>query len=383
MLKGVEPAAAKASPPSPRLRRGKKIAVAMSGGVDSSVAAALLKKEGYDVIGVFMQFWFPKGEEYGENRCCSLESWNEAKEVATILSIPIHKLNVGKEFKSTVVDEFLKSYQAGRTPNPCVNCNKFIKFDLLWKKVRAVWDVDYLATGHYSRLKPEFSISNFQFSNKRTITKLLRGKDSNKDQSYFLYNLNQKVLPHLLFPVGEYAKPEVRRLAKRFGLPVHNKRDSQEICFVGRSHYDFLKRYLKLKSGDIVDLAGKKLGQHQGLSLYTIGQRTGLGLAGGPWYVSGFDRRKNQLIVTRDQKNSAIFCKELVAKKLNWIGEAPKLPLKCQCQIRYRSKAVLCTVSKLKAGVKVTFSRKQRAIAPGQSVVFYKGQEVLGGGVIY
>jgi tRNA-uridine 2-sulfurtransferase len=346
-----------------------KVVVAMSGGVDSAVAAALLKKEGYDVVGVFMQFWFPKGEIYGENRCCSLESFNEAKKVADTLDIPLHKLNVGKSFKEKVVDEFLKLYRSGKTPNPCVTCNKFIKFDLLLKHARTIWGADYLATGHYARLQ-------------KTKPSLLRGKDKNKDQSYFLYNLKKKDLPHLLFPVGGYTKSEIRQVAKKLKLSVHSKSDSQEICFVGNSHYDFLKKYLKLKGGNIIDERGNILGEHSGLPLYTIGQRTGLGLAGGPWYVCGFNRRKNELTVTRDQAKSDIFSNELKCVSVNWIGGKPKLPLKCQAQIRYRTKPVNCNVFNVSGGLKVVFSSKQRAIMPGQSIVFYRGQEVLGGGVI-
>lgn len=347
----------------------------MSGGVDSSVAAAILKNQGYEVFGVFMQFWFPVGLKYGENTCCSLESFNQALEVADILGIKLYKLNVGQEFKDLVVDEFLAQYRAGRTPNPCVSCNKFIKFDLLLKKVRGMFDADYLATGHYV-------IKTKKQKNKKTVYDLLRGKDVNKDQSYFLYNLNQKNLKYLLFPVGDYSKFEVRKMAKKFKLPVHDKHDSQEICFVGNSHYEFLNKYLDLQPGEIINESGGVLGQHGGLPFYTIGQRSGLGLSGGPWYVVGFDYKKNQLLVTKDQKQSEIFGRQLICHKVNWVADQPDLPIKCRAQIRYRGAAEGCVVEKSGRKLKVSFSRPQRAIAPGQSVVFYQGQKVLGGGVI-
>ena len=372
-------------------KKKAKVVVAMSGGVDSAVAAALLKKQGYEVIGVFMQFWFPTGVVYGENRCCSLESFNLAKETADILGLKIHKLNFGQEFKEKVVDEFLKDYGQFKTPNPCVACNKFIKFDSLLKKALMIFEADFLATGHYALVK-----KTRKQENKKTKIQynLLRPKDKNKDQSYFLYNLKQDQLKHLLFPLAGYKKEEVRKLAKKFKLPVSTRKDSQEICFVGDSHYNFLSRYLKLKPGKIVTFkkshparGGDKggwevLGQHKGLSLYTIGQRTGLGLAGGPWYVVGFNKNKNFLIVTKDQNQSKIFSKSLKCHRVGWINAEPKFPLKCQAQIRYRGQAQKCVVRKKNNILTVEFFKSQRAIAPGQSVVFYSGREVLGGGVI-
>ncbi len=349
-----------------------RVLVAMSGGVDSSVAAALLKKQGYEVIGAFMQFWFPSGETYGENRCCSLESFNEAAAVAKSLDIPIYKLNFGKEFKKQIVDEFLAAYRAGQTPNPCVACNKFIKFDLLWKKAKVLFDVDYLATGHYVSIEAG-----------RGKYKMIRSKDKNKDQSYFLYNLDQTQLKHLLFPLGGYKKEKVRQLAKKLNFGVHDKKDSQEVCFVGSSHNQFLKKYLKLKSGKIVDEKGATLGDHQGLALYTAGQRSGLGLSGGPWYVCGKDLKTNKLIVTKSEKSSAVYGKELICDSVNWLSGKVKLPLKCQAQVRYHGVPANCLVEKYsKDKLKVTFVKSQRAIVPGQSVVFYSGQELLGGGII-
>jgi len=352
----------------------------MSGGVDSSVAAALLKKQGYEVVGVFMQFWFPAGETYGENRCCSLESYNEARAVASRIGIPIYKVNFGRQFKKAIVDDFLRQYAAGRTPNPCVSCNKFIKFDLLLKYARTVFEADYLATGHY------ISIKNYELRIKDKIStsyKLFRAKDINKDQTYFLYNLKRSQLKHLLFPLGDYNKEQVRMLAKKMKLPVHAKPDSQEICFVGQSHYGFLKKYLKLKPGKIIDSQTKKiLGEHQGLPLYTRGQRSGIGLSGGPWYVAGFDRKKNNLLVTKNPAKSDLLNNELNCSQVNWIGTEPKFPLNCQAQIRYRGRPAACRVEKKGRTYLVKFTIGQRAIMPGQSVVFYKGNELLGGGVI-
>ncbi|MFA5029481.1 MAG: tRNA 2-thiouridine(34) synthase MnmA [Patescibacteria group bacterium] len=367
----------------------EKVVVAMSGGVDSSVAAALLKKQDYEVVGVFMQFWFPLSRQgqaeagsftknktiqssintkvYEENRCCSLRSWNEAQQVARILDFPVRKVNFGRQFKKLIVDEFLREYRLGRTPNPCVACNKFIKFDLLLKYARTVFGADYLATGHYA------SLVSF---------KLGRPKDRQKDQTYFLYNLKQAQLKHLLFPLGNYTKNEVRKLAKKFKLPVFDKPDSQEICFVGQSHYDFLKKYLRLQPGKIISNQGKILRTHQGLPLYTLGQRSGLGLSGGPWYVAEMDYKKNRLVVTKKEKQSAIFRKELVAQKVNWLFGEPKFPLICQAQIRYHARSASCLVKKQDQKIVVEFRQKQRAIMPGQSVVFYQGDELLGGGVI-
>jgi tRNA-uridine 2-sulfurtransferase len=350
----------------------KKVVVAMSGGVDSSVAAALLKQQGYDVIGVFMQFWYPSGESYGENRCCSLESYHEARAVANVLNIPIHKINFGRQFKKLIVDEFLKEHKSGRTPNPCVACNKFIKFDLLLKYAKTVFGADYLATGHYVKL-----------THNKSGYKLSRPKDKAKDQTYFLYNLKQEQLKHLLFPLAGYQKEQVRDLAKKLKLAVHAKKDSQEICFVGASREDFLKRYLKLKPGKIVDTKGDELGIHRGLPLYTVGQRTGLGLSGGPWYVAQINLKENKLIVTKNAKDKLLGNKEIKCEKISWINSEPqKFPTKCSAQIRYRSKAELCRIEKNGKSFKVIFTKPQHAPAIGQSIVFYEKNQLLGGGVI-
>ncbi len=320
-----------------------KIIVAMSGGVDSSVAAALLKRAGFNVSGVFIELY---------DLPCLREAEKRAKRVAKALKVPLRVLDLRKEFKKEVIDYFLAEYRAGRTPNPCIVCNKKIKFNF----------GGWMATGHYVR---------------RVGSKLLQARDKEKDQSYFLWQLAQKQLKHILFPNGHYTKPEIRKLAKEFKLPVFETPESQEVCFVQKTTEQFLSRYIKRKPGYIIDVKGKVLGQHQGLLFYTIGQRKGIGLSGGPFWVLKKDLKKNLLIVTKKEKD--LLRKELTFKNVNWIsGKAPKLPLKVKAKIRYRSALSPATVYKNK----VIFNRPQRAITPGQSVVFYRGEELLGGGVI-
>ena len=348
----------------------------MSGGVDSSVAATLLKEAGFDVIGIFMKFWNPStslrtsllrsSEQDSGNRCCSVESEKLARLVADQIKIPFYVLNVEKEFKKIVVDYFLKEYKAGNTPNPCVVCNKEIKFGILIDKALKL-GADFVATGHYARMKNK---------------KLLKGKDKNKDQSYFLWQLNQKQLSKVLFPVGNYTKTEVRKLAKKFNLPTAQTPESQEVCFIDDSANNFLKKYLKTKPGNIIDINGKTLGKHQGLWFYTIGQRKGLEIPQGPWYVVSKDFKKNILVVSKNEKD--LLKKELVAKDVNWIfDKEPKLPINAEIKIRYKSSFAKAKITKYKKNsVKIIFEKPQTAITPGQSVVFYKDQELLGGGII-
>lgn len=357
----------------------KKVAIAMSGGVDSSVAAALLKKQGYDLVGIFMHFWAEESEieksiHQFENKCCSLESQEDARKVAEKLGFPFYTLNFAQQFKKEVVDCFLREYGQGRTPNPCIVCNKKIKFDLLLKSILSL-KVDYLATGHYVRI-----------GNRKDRYQLLKAKDKGKDQSYFLYNLGQEQLKYLLFPVGKYSKKEVRKLAKKFDLPVAHKKDSQEICFIPeKTHNPFLKRHLKLIKGPIITTEGKKVGQHQGLPLYTIGQRKDIGVGEiGPFYVIGSDYKNNALIVTSNPRDPLLFKKELMIEDVNWIsGKEPNIPLKAEVKIRYRHPAVKA-ILKEKRGNRwlIEFKEAQRAVTPGQSAVIYQGKQVLGGGVI-
>jgi len=372
----------------------------MSGGVDSSVATALLKEAGFDVIGVFMKFWMAPEKDglVGVwNRCCSPEAEARARKVAEILKIPFYVFNFEKEFKEKIVNYFLDGYKKGITPNPCVVCNKEIKFGLLLEKVLAL-DCDSVATGHYARVKNSLNFTIVKNSEK---VRLFRGKDKLKDQSYFLWMLNQEQLRRILFPIGDYTKVEVRAMAKKFKLPLLSIPESMEICFIQTTINDFLKRYLKEKPGKIVCLTGnvkrkkKVVGKHQGLAFYTIGQRKGIGLPEGPYYVLDKDLKKNLLIVTKNEKD--LFKKELVAKNVNWIsGKEPKLPLKVKAKIRYRHQPALAKIAKnpegkpsasYGAGLKpktyhLKFEKPQRAITPGQSVVFYQNDELLGGGII-
>jgi len=349
----------------------------MSGGVDSSVAAHILKKQGHELIGVFLHFW--KDSDMGgggriENKCCSLEALMDARRVCRKIGMPLYTTNFSEEFKENVVDNFLSEYARGNTPNPCVQCNRFVKLGLLIKKAREL-GFDYVASGHYvsnEKHKEEF--------------KLYRGKDENKDQSYFLYTLNQERLQRLIFPLGKYTKDKVRQMAEKAGLPVAQKSESQEICFItGKSHNKFLEKYLKLKKGSIKTFDDKVRGEHKGLPLYTIGQRRGIEIGGtGPFYACKMNYKTNTLYVVDDVDDKRLFSDNLKAKDVNWIsGIEPKLPFKCEAVIRYRHKPVACEILKNKRGVyEVKFNKDQRAITPGQSVVFYNKDEVLGGGII-
>ena len=339
----------------------------MSGGVDSSVAAAILKRENFDVKGIFMKLAdLPKFKE-GEKR---------AKKIAKVLRIPFLTLDLRKEFKKRVIDYFLKEYKKDFTPNPCVVCNKEIKFGLLLEKTLAL-GADYIATGHYTRKQ---GVKNWE---QEIEYKLLKGKDKSKDQSYFLWKLNQSQLKHILFPVGDLTKKEVRKLAKKFKLPVFKASESMEVCFIPKTINGFLEKHLQKKPGNIIDAEGRIIGRHRGLFFYTIGQRKGIGLPGGPYYVLDKDLKRNILIVTKNGKD--LYKKELTAKNVNWIsGKEPKLPLKVKAKIRYRhqsAQAVITENPKSKA-CHLKFSKPQRAITPGQSVVFYQGQKLLGGGII-
>ena len=380
--------------------RSRRIVVAMSGGVDSSVAVALLKKQGYFVVGVFMKFWKDPSAgsgQAGENRCCSIESEKLARLVAKKIGIPFYVINVEKEFKKKVVDYFLEEYKKGNTPNPCVVCNKEIKFGFLIDKALKM-GADFVATGHYARtsLGNFLSLGNQIFLGKGILPsvslpsrsknllprffKLLKSVDKNKDQSYFLWQLNQEQLSRILFPVGGYTKPEVRALAKKLKLPTAQALESHEVCFIQKTTNDFLKKYLKTKPGNIIDKNRKILGEHQGLHFYTIGQRKGIGLSGGPYFVVDKDFKKNNLIISKNEKD--LESQELIAKNINW--SAPqKLPISAEVKIRYKSNFAKAKIFKAGARkIKVVFQKPQKAITPGQSAVFYKGDNLLGGGVI-
>lgn len=341
-----------------RRQKAKKIIVALSGGVDSSVAAALLKKAGFNVFGVFARLNDLEQSKKSEKR---------ARRISRILKIPFSVWNFKKEFKKRIVDNFLREYKNGITPNPCVICNKEIKFGLLLEKALKL-GADFVATGHYAR---------------RRNDKLLKGKDKEKDQSYFLWKLNQGQLKHILFPVGGYTRGEVEKMAEKLKLPFKGVKKSQEICFIPTATEDFLRKYIKLKSGSIINKKGKIFGGHQGLWFYTIGQRKGVGLAGGPYYVLDKNFKKNLLIVTKNEKE--LFKKELIVRDVSWIsGKEPKLPLKVAAKIRYRQKSASATIIKhFRSKVYgLKFKVAQRAVTPGQSAVFYKNQELFGGGII-
>ena len=350
------------------IKKKQKIAVGMSGGVDSSVSAALLLKQGYDVIGVFMKF---SDNKDGENVCCSLESKMDAERVCRKLGIKLYVMNMQVNFKKKVIDDFICKYKSGKTPNPCVLCNRYIKFGDFIKKAKLL-KCDFVATGHYSKVK----------KNRKGVVSLLKGKDKNKDQSYFLNQLKQTQLKHIMFPVGGYTKDQVRKLAKKYGLSTASKKESQEVCFVPDNNLSkFLKSKIKFQQGEMKEFGTKNiLGLHKGLPLYTIGQRKGIGLPGGPWYVAELDMKKNVLWVTKDQ--SQIDSKTLSIKKINWMVEEPPLPTKVKCKVRYRTAEVSATITKKANKYIVQFNKPIRAITSGQFAVFYKGQECLGGGEI-
>ena len=365
----------------------KRVIVGMSAGVDSSVAAALLKQQGYDVVGVFLHFWKEPGQdELRENKCCSVESQQDARKVAQILDIPLYTVNAAEEFKKEVVDYFLEEIKAGRTPNPCVVCNERIKFNFLYKKMLEMGG-DFVATGHYAKVK----IVEGKYH-------LYTSSDEEKDQTYFLYSLSQKQLSRILFPVGEYKKPAIRKIAEEIKLPIFDKEDSQGLCFTPeKTPTKFIKRNLELSSGDIVTTDGRKIGTHSGLEIYTIGQRKGINVGGdGPYFVVDRDFENNQLIVTNNEEDEKIFKKNMLVELKNWIVAEPVLPLEVNVKIRYRhhlvrgiirniqtSKHLNMKSSKNAVLYEVEFMERQKAITPGQSAVFYADDnEVLGGGTI-
>jgi tRNA-uridine 2-sulfurtransferase len=339
-----------------------KIAIAMSGGVDSSTTAKIFKEKGYDCLGIFMRLGIERG-------CCDEAA---ARAVCQKIGIKFYPLDLKPQFNREVKEYFLQSYEKGITPNPCVKCNQFIKFGALLKKASAL-GCDYLTTGHYVKLKKI-----------KGSYKIYRAKDLSKDQTYFLYNLKQEQLRQILFPMGDLIKEKVKAKAAKEKLP-NLKTESQDVCFMSGDHNEFLKEKLKMKKGPIRTLAGEIVGEHQGLPLYTIGQRKGVEIGGsGPYYVVSRDFKTNTLFVTDKSNDPALSGTSLIAENVNWIaGIAPKLPFKCSAVIRYRHSAVSCLIEKVEAETfKVKFSQPQRAITPGQSVVFYKGDELLGGGVI-
>ncbi|MBN2100143.1 MAG: tRNA 2-thiouridine(34) synthase MnmA [Dehalococcoidia bacterium] len=342
----------------------RKVAVALSGGVDSSVAAALLKEAGHEVIGVHMKLWQHRPEP--DTRP---PGQDDAHSVCRVLSIPFHSLDFSMQFQRQVVDYFCREYAQGRTPNPCVVCNRVIKFDLLLKAVEDL-GAECLATGHYARI--EAPGGNYH---------LLKAARPSVDQSYFLYMLKQGLLPRLLFPVGEYSKAQVRQMAAERKLPVAEKPKSQDLCFVpGGRHADFLQGRIAPVPGDIVDVEGKVLGRHRGVAFYTVGQRTGLGIATGQrLFVLRLDPVSNTVVVGPEEN---LLASRLRAGKLSFVCVKPQRPLEVSAKIRFRTPEVSARLKIFTEEAEVLFDQPQRAIAPGQAVVFYHGDLVLGGGII-
>ncbi len=355
------------------------VIVGMSGGVDSSVAAKLLIDQGYRVEGLFMKNW--EGDDDDSAYCPALIDLQDAQQVCDDLDIPLYRVNFAKEYWDRVFSHFLAEYRAGRTPNPDIMCNKEIKFKAFLDYAIKL-GADYIATGHYVRRHDDAD----------GFVHLLQGKDANKDQSYFLHTLGQDALQKALFPLGELDKPRVRELAMEAGFDNHGKKDSTGICFIGERRFkDFLSRYLPAQPGRIESVDGEHIGEHTGLMYYTIGQRQGIGVGGrrdagsAPWYVVGKDLDNNILLVAQGSQHPALFTRRLHASQLYWVKEQPPgvAPIRCEAKVRYRQQQQACTITELQGRhCSVVFDQPQRAITAGQSVVFYRGDDCLGGGII-
>lgn len=352
----------------------KKVLIGMSGGVDSSVAAAILKEQGYKVVGATMRLWtYADNENSSHEGCCAESAVEDARRVCDKLGIEFYVMNFKELFREKVVDNFIDEYTHGRTPNPCIQCNKHLKFDAMLQKALAM-GFDYIATGHYAKIE-------WDTSGKYTLRASAAAK---KDQSYVLYNFTQEQLAHTLMPLGDYNKDEVRKMAEELGLAVANKPDSQEICFVEDDDYArFITEYADYTpaEGDILDTDGNKLGTHRGLIYYTIGQRKGIGAYGRPMFVKEIDAKNNTIILG---EKGMEFSDTLTARDVNFIsGEIPTEPIEIQAKVRYQAPPAKATLYPLENGnVKLTFAAPQRAITPGQAVVFYDNDLVLGGGTV-
>lgn len=354
----------------------KRVVVGLSGGVDSSVAALILKEQGYDVQGLFMKNW---EEDDREGYCSVAADLQDANAVCELLEIPLHTVNFATEYWDNVFTHFLQEYQAGRTPNPDVLCNREIKFKVFLEHAQRLGG-EAIATGHYARI----SQVNGQFF-------LLKGQDANKDQSYFLYTLGQAQLAVTYFPVGHLTKKTVREIAKRANLPTQAKKDSTGLCFIGERPFKaFLSRFLAPQPGVIETVEGRVIGEHEGLMYYTLGQRQGLNIGGQawgngqPWYVAAKDNARNCLIVVQGRDHPRLLSQQLYAEQVHWIGyPPPEIPYFCEAKTRYRQPQQPCTIIALTENTcQISFAQPQWAVTPGQSIVFYTGEHCLGGAII-
>ncbi|HVF63530.1 MAG TPA: tRNA 2-thiouridine(34) synthase MnmA [Casimicrobiaceae bacterium] len=358
------------------MKRREKVIVGLSGGVDSAVAAWMLKEQGYDVVGVFMKNW---EDDDNDEYCTSREDLVDAASVADVVGIELHAVNFAADYRERVFAHFLGEYRAGRTPNPDVLCNSEIKFAAFLDHARSL-GADRIATGHYARLRPSNS-SGMQ---------LRKAHDASKDQSYFLHRLTQPQLAPVLFPLGETTKREVREIARRENIPTWAKKDSTGICFIGeRPFREFLARYLPREPGPIVTTDGHEIGRHDGLMYYTLGQRQGLGVGGrrfgseAPWFVAAKDQRRNALVVVQGHDHPRLMRRRIDTIDVHWIaGEPPRLPRTLAAKTRYRMADAACFIDATPSGITAAFDVPQRAVTPGQYLVLYDGEVCLGGGVI-
>ncbi|MDP1880539.1 MAG: tRNA 2-thiouridine(34) synthase MnmA [Parachlamydiaceae bacterium] len=351
---------------------GKTVVVGMSGGVDSSVSAYLLKEQGYRVIGLFMKNW---EEKDSSGQCLSAHDYDDVRKVCEVLDIPYYSVNFAEEYREQVFSHFISDLKKGLTPNPDILCNREIKFKVFLDKAIEL-GADFLATGHYCQ--------NQLFDGRQC---LIKGRDPNKDQSYFLYTIKHSILEKVIFPIGHLEKEEVRRVARTIGLATADKKDSTGICFIGNRDFRiFINQYIPYQPGNFETLSGKVVGVHQGTAFYTLGQRKGLGI-GGPgeaWFVIGKDLERGVVYVEQGADHPALYCDELYAGELSWVNDPPSIfPFVCASKVRYRQKEQACVIQKIENGQAwVTFLKPERAVTPGQSIVFYDGEVCLGGGVI-
>lgn len=354
----------------------KRVVVAMSGGVDSSMAAVLLKQQGYEVIGISLKLWDynEEGRTKTNKTCCSYRDIQDARRVCDRLEIPFYAFSYKKEFEKNVIQTFVSEYTQGRTPNPCILCNQHIKFDRLLEEAKKL-GADYLATGHYARVEKD----------EKGAYRLLKGTDPLKDQSYVLFGLNQEILKKVLFPIGDYTKDQIRKIAEEFDLPTASKPESQDICFVPDHDYaKFVAKYdtnFKALPGNFVDVDGHVLGRHEGIHAYTVGQRRGLGIAGGErLYVTRIDVSKNEIELSTGEGASQ---DTFIASRINWISPFSLSALECGVKVRYQKDEILAIVEPQdETSAVIRLKNHYRGITPGQAAVFYRGNEVLGGGWI-